>query len=182
MLTFYMSVIPEPEQKRTFAEIYNESKNALFNAAMSVLHNEHDAEDAVQEAFMYIADNIKKIGSLSDKERRSMAVIIARNAAIDIYRKNRKDSERTETITDINVSVDVNFFESFDYEELRSVISELPARYKDIIYLHYVKELSARKTAKLLGISTETVYKRVERAKVLLKEKLQERGSEYAEQ
>ena len=84
MLTFYMSVIPEPEQKRTFAEIYNESKNALFNAAMSVLHNEHDAEDAVQEAFMYIADNIKKIGSLSDKERRSMAVIIARNAAIDI--------------------------------------------------------------------------------------------------
>ena len=182
MLAFYMSVITEPEQKQTFGEIYADSKNALFRAAMGVLHNEHDAEDAVQEAFMYIAKNINKIGALAEAERRSLVVIIARNAAIDIYRKNRKESERTAPLTDIEAAVDVDYFEDFDYRELRNAISELSPKYKDIIYLRYVKEMSVRKTAKILNISADTVYKRIERAKLLLKEKLHERGGEYEEQ
>lgn len=182
MLAFYMSAIAEPELKLTFGEIYQDSKNAMYKAAMGVLRNEHDAEDAVQEAFMYIAKNIGKIGAYADDERRSVVVIIARNAAIDIYRKNQKESDRTEPISECGASVDIDFFENFDYSELRNAIRELPPIYKDIIYLCYVKELSVGKTAKMLNISKNTVYKRVERAKFLLKEKLRERGGEYEKQ
>lgn len=49
--------------------------------------------------------------------------------------------------------------------------------YKDIIYLYYLEEFTTKEIAKMLGVTVDTVYKRLERAKKLLKETL-ERGEQ----
>lgn len=46
--------------------------------------------------------------------------------------------------------------------------------YKDIIYLYYLEEFTTKEIAKMLNISVNTVWKRVERAKRLLKETLEQ--------
>ena len=76
--------------------------------------------------------------------------------------------------------MDVDILEQYEYTQLVKVISELPQIYKDIVYLYYLEEFTAKEVAKMLNISVDTVWKRAERAKKLLKEAL-ERGEQYDE-
>ena len=76
--------------------------------------------------------------------------------------------------------MDVDVLEQYEYTQLVKVISELPQIYKDIVYLYYLEEFTAKEVAKMLNISVDTVWKRAERAKKLLKEAL-ERGEQYDE-
>ena len=178
MFFFCMSVTTDYVQKKTFADIYDENKNAFFSAAMSILHNEQDAEDAVQEAFVHIYKNMKKICSVPDSAQRSLLMAIVRNTSIDIYRRNSKEREHTQPMDENMPGVPAEFFESFEYSRLCSAINRLFPLYKDIIYLYYIHQLSAAKIASLLNISRHTVYKRIERAKILLKKELEEGGDE----
>ena len=61
----------------------------------------------------------------------------------------------------------------FDISDINA-IKELPQMYKDIIYLYYLEEFTTKEIAKMLNISVNTVWKRVERAKRLLKETLEQ--------
>ena len=76
--------------------------------------------------------------------------------------------------------MDVDVLEQYEYTQLVKVISELPQIYKDIVYLYYLEEFTAKEVAKMLNISVNTVWKRAERAKKLLKDAL-ERGEQYDE-
>lgn len=65
------------------------------------------------------------------------------------------------------------FFENIDYQKLLQTISELPLIYKDILFMHYVNHYTNKEISKMLDISVDNVWKRIERAKKLLKEKLE---------
>ena len=152
MLSFYLSMLEADEDKNKFEELYRKHRNDMYNIAFSILHNCEDAEDAVHDAFVSIANNFEKINKIPCQE-------------IKYY--------------DFKTSVDANVFEKFDYQLLVEKISELPAIYRDIIYLYYYEELTAKEISKILKITPETVWKRAERAKKLLKETL-EKGEQYA--
>ena len=61
---------------------------------------------------------------------------------------------------------------------LYAAIKKLPQKYKDIIYLYDLLDIGTKATAKILKISVDTVYKRVSRARTLLK-RLLEKGDKY---
>ena len=63
-----------------------------------------------------------------------------------------------------------------EYESLISIMNELPTIYRDILFLYYRDELSTKDIAKLLGISENAVYKRIERSKKILADTLEKGG------
>ncbi|MDE5830276.1 MAG: RNA polymerase sigma factor, partial [Clostridia bacterium] len=146
-----------------------------YSVAYSILNNVEDSEDAVHEAFIAIADNFEKIKNFSCQEKERYIVIIVRNTSINIYRKNKKDSEHLAELDDNQPIVNVNFFENIDKEELIQAISNLPLIYKDILFLCYINQYTTKEISKMLDISMNTVWKRIERAKKLLKEELEKR-------
>ena len=61
IMLIYMMMLETPEEKSLFEQIYLEYRGLMFHVAYEILHNEQDAEDAVHQAFVKIAENIKKI-------------------------------------------------------------------------------------------------------------------------
>ena len=106
------------------------------------------------------------------QEVKPFLVVIVRNHSINIYNRNRRRSEYTVELDDNDAPVEIDFLEQYEYEQLLKVISDLPEIYRDIIFLHYVSGFSNKEISKLLDIKTETIWKRIERAKKLLKKAL----------
>lgn len=62
----------------------------MFCAANKILNNELEAEDAVHQAFVKIAENIDKVPNDLSAKTKSFVVTIVENTAIDRYRKLQK--------------------------------------------------------------------------------------------
>ena len=176
MLAMYLAILEDPKDKDLFEEIYLKYKGAMGQMAFSILHNKFDTEDAVNNAFLCIANNFAKIKTLSCQDLKSYLIIIIRNASFKIYNSNKKRSEYNESIEDKDIPIDVDFFSNMEYKSLIGIMNELPVIYRDILFLYYRDELSTKEIAKLLGISENAVYKRIERSKKILADTLEKGG------
>lgn len=89
-MLIYLQMIETPEEKSKFEQIYLQYKGLMFHVAFQILHNEQDAEDAVHQAFVKIAENIRKIDQPVCPKTHGYVVTIVENKAIDQYRKQHK--------------------------------------------------------------------------------------------
>ena len=126
MINLYLSVLETDEDRCQFEDIYRQYKNRMYKFAISILHNNEDAEDVVHQSFLTIANNFDKIKSFSCHEMNSYIVIIIRNTSINLYNKNKRNSERTTKLAEEQTTVEVDFFNNIDYEHLVQIISRLP--------------------------------------------------------
>ena len=177
MLSIVLSTVDlNTDDKNKFESIYHTYKNALFYQVHKIIKNESDAEDILQEAFIKIAKNINAIGDVKSKETVSFLIVITKNTAYDYIRKASKITELplSETETYIDESALENLVSSIEYEQIVSVITSIPTPYNEVLYLHYVKDYSIKKTANILAKKTATVKMQLVRGKRILIEKLSE--------
>lgn len=174
MIYIYLSSLDTDEEKNYFEEIYLKYKEKMYGIAYSILNNVQDSEDAVHQAFLSMANNFQKILNIPRQDLSSYIVIIIRNTSINIYNKNKNTAEHSAELSEDQKAIDINFFENIDYEQLVLVISHLPDKYKDILFLHYINGFSCKEISKMLDISVDNVWKRIERAKKSLKKALEE--------
>lgn len=173
MLMIYLAALETDEAKDLFEQIYKENMQDMYAVAYAVLNNREDAEDAVHQSFLKIADNLTKISQMPCHEMRAYIVMISRNTAINMYNSNKRRAKHSETL---NESIDyISDYSQEEYTELVDAIKSLPQIYKDALFLYCLQGFSAKETAKMLGITAENVRQRVSRAKQLLREIL-ERG------
>ena len=173
MLALYLAALDTDEEKSEFEKLYLEHRQNMYRVAFEVLNNVQDAEDAVHKSFLKIADNFSRVRKIPCQEIKAYLVIVVRNTAIDIYNKNKLAAENSAVFIDDNVTVSVDYFENIDYDELVKNISLLPQIYKDAVFLHYVQGFSTKEMAKILNISADNVWKRLERARKLLRKMLE---------
>lgn len=176
-MMIYMSVIETDEDRNKFKEIYEDYRQSLYLEALSIVKNPEDAEDIVEDTFLKVADNFTEISQKKRQKMHAYIVIINRNNAIDRYNHNKKSLERTDD-TPLEEIIDLDYFDSYEYDDLYDAIKKLPQKYKDIIYLYDLMDIGTKSTAKTLKISVDTVYKRVSRARALLK-RLLEKGDKH---
>lgn len=174
MLEFYLNLVDDYEDRITLEKIYDKYKTLMYNVAFEILKNQSDSEDAVQETFISIAQNMKTILKLEKSKILPYIIVTTRNKSLDICRKNKNTSKKDENTSIDSLKDDVDYFENIDYNDLVKAITELPPIYRDILYLLYVQEMSVKEVSKTLNIASNTVWKRNKRAKNLLKEKLKE--------
>ena len=177
MLALYLSMLDTQEDKDKFEYYYNTYRNSMYKVAFGILHNSYDAEDAVHEAFLCIANKFDLISTLPVIKLKSYFVIIIRNTSLNIYNRNKKIGERSEVIDSNDIPVEINFFDKIDYDTLMGMIAQLPEINRDAISLFYVQQLSVKDIAKVLGTSEIVIYKRIDKGKKYLKEILEKGGS-----
>lgn len=61
MIALYLSLIDTEENKIKFEDIYTKYINQMIAYSISILHNHHDAEDAVQDALLSISKMMDRI-------------------------------------------------------------------------------------------------------------------------
>ena len=171
-----LSVDMDTEEKSKFESIYYRHKNALYHQALNIVKNEKDAEDVLQETFIKIAKNLKSINDIKSKETVSFLFVITKNTAYDYIRKSSKIIELplTETESNLDESALENLVSNIEYQEIVSTITNIPSPYNEVLYLHFVKDYSIKKTANILDKKTATVKMQLVRGKKILIDKLSE--------
>lgn len=160
--------------------LYDRYEQRIYKIAYSVLNDSYQAEDAVSETFIKLIKNAHSIWTMDQKKMDAYITKLARNTAVDQYRRNKREISRivsVDTETDRESEISENPIEDMistlgSSQRVRELVDSLPDKYKEIIICIVLYELSGRETALMLGISEGTVRKRYERAKKLLKKKL----------
>jgi RNA polymerase sigma-70 factor (ECF subfamily) len=171
MLAFYPSALESDEDKITFERLYTEHKALALRVAFRVTRNEALAEDAVHDAFAKVIAGWEKFLLVPCNKRRSRIVIIVRNSAIDIMRKERglNFEKLDKNLPSDDVGLDAVLERQSNSEYIRRCIDQIPEIYKAVLILRFFQDLSNGETADVLGISANAVGVRILRAKAMLK-------------
>ena len=158
-------------RERTAAVVWETAKGAMYRAAYSVLKNQEDAEDAVMDAMVRIIKSEEKFSGLASNEMTALAVIYARNTAINIYNANRKRPFPIEELPDVpGMTSAEEEAEGRDAEErMLRLIELMPPSYRDALMLRVRFGMSVTEIAEVLGIGNGAVRTRLSRARQWLK-------------
>ena len=179
MISAALAVLENEGQREELSEFYEKYKKRLLNIAFSKLHNREEAEDAVQEAFLKIADRPDIFFSLNETERRRYISGVIKNVAVDLFNKKQKDraEELTDDIVYLNdeAPVENSLFDNISRNEIIAFIDTLPETQKAVLVLSYLSGLSADEIGRVLGIPVTAVYKRLYSARNAIKRFVDER-------
>jgi len=151
------------------SDLYKLFSGKLFALCLKYSRNYVDAEDNLQDAFVTIFLKIsqyKNKGSFEGWLKR-----IAINTALEKYRrKGVFNIVNEETIEDKVVEVEDN---NLDMNFLLNSIQELPDRYRLVFNLYALDGYSHKEIAKTLRITTGTTKSNLSRARMILKNKIE---------
>ena len=167
----YLQMIETQEDKEKFEVIYSEYRGLMHHIAYDILHNEQDAEDAVHNAFVKIAENISKIGAPDCPKTKAFIVTVIETKSIDIYR--RKQRHPVVPLNEVTVGIEVPYT---DMSDLAKCIAKLPPRYRHMLALKYRHGYDNHEAARILDISLANAIKLDQRAKTRLRELCEKEG------
>ena len=162
-MLIYLQMIETSEQRSKFEALYRSQRQMMYGLAFKILHNEQDAEDAVHQAFIKIAENIENISGPECPKSRAFIVTIVENKAIDIYRGRQKHPQLPFEEATVGMTVEYS-----GDNELAACMAKLPANYRNILLLKYYHGYTTQEAAKLLGITLSYAAKLEQRAKAKL--------------
>ena len=166
-------------ERASFGELCERHMKQVFWVTRGVVRNREDAEDAAQECFLNAFVHLKDFDGRS--QFATWLTRIAINAALMKFRKNRGAREvpidqpdpSSEPVAQREFRCDApDPEESCSLHErkriLKSAISRLRPRARNVVKLIHLQEYSIRETAQILGISTGAVKVRMFHAKIAL--------------
>ena len=174
MLQLYLQLLDTEEEKQGFELLYETYPKLMHWVANNILCDEKLAEDAVHEAFLRIIKNFNKINEILCPETRSFVVIIVRNIALNMREKKKSEDEFHEVKEDISFGFDETADE-ICRQEIINVIMSLSDALKEVLMLYGYFGYTISEIAKLLDITEDAAYKRLQRARNILAQKI-ERG------
>ena len=166
-----------------FSELVRRYDRNIFRIAQHITHNEEDAQDVVQDAFLKAYQNLGQFQGNS--KFYTWLVRIAVNEALMRLRKRRTDrtvslDEDVETeegtmpreVADWSPNPEQIYGQSELGEILRKTIQGLPHGFRTVFVLRDIEGLSTEETAEMLGLSIPAVKSRLLRARLQLRERL----------
>lgn len=173
---------------KSFEKLVKKYSAPIYNLALRILNNEHEAEDVVQDTFITAFEKLHTFNFQSHFY--TWLYRIATNFALMRVRKN-KNQPLSET--DFEHQYEIPFNESFpSYQinadnliinkelskKLKEGIENLPPIYKTVFILRDLEGLSIKETSDILGITESNVKIRLKRARIFLKEFIEKAFSE----
>lgn len=178
MVALYLALIDDEQERQNFEEIYYTYRKQMVLMANSILHNFYDAEDAVHDAFIAIARNMKIIGRITDpNDLRNYVLKASKNSALNMLKRNEKNRKSDDVDAKYDLGDDTfldDLCEKIVYQEVLAAINQMDSRYKEVLYYHYILEFSVPEVAELLDRKVATVKQQLVRGKKLLLDLLDE--------
>lgn len=162
--------------KEAFIYLYEQSRNAVFSYALSLLRNYDDAEDAAQDTFL----KIRSAAHLYKPMGKPMAwvITITRNICLMKLRELKKNTDSP--IDDLDFQADRDnpglaaFGDAEDRFVLAKAMEQLAEDECQIIFLHAVSGLRHREIADIVGMPLATVLSKYRRGLKKLRKSLEE--------
>lgn len=131
------------------------------------LCSDADTEDIFQTVFLRYVLHRAKFESA--EHERAWFIRVTRNACCDWYRQLR----RRNTVPLEAAAARAAPQASEETREVLEAVLALPAKFRDVVYLHYYEGYAAEEIARLLRRNVNTVYTHLRRARELLRNRLE---------
>ena len=185
------------EDDRNFVgTIYERYGKKIYKVAYGILNNSEDAEDCLHEVIKIIIDRLDTFREADENQLIKLLVSVTRNAAIDMYRKNKvrhiNESDRKpfvengteddcidmDDFSDGELTADALLINKESQMRITKMIEGLDPIYRDVLFLRYQYSMKNPEIAKILNVPESVIKVRYYRAKKIL---LQKRGRELDE-
>jgi len=170
--------------KEAFYGLVRPYERAVYVAAVSILNNPADAEEVAQEAVFKAFAHLA--GFRAEAKFSTWLIQITINEARARLRKDRRhlyesiDEQRTDEEGDYSPKDFADWreipSETLKRDELRNALkralASLPLKYREVLILRDIQNLSIEETAEILGISEGNVKTRLLRARLQMRDAL----------
>ncbi|MDE6970461.1 MAG: sigma-70 family RNA polymerase sigma factor [Eubacterium sp.] len=152
-------------KKEQLGQMIIQSEDTLYHIAKTLLYNDADCADAIQEAIVKAFAGLHRLQK--DAYAKTWLIRILMNECYAIMRREKRvvsleDYQQEEAAA-----------ETEDYSDLYEALRQLPEESRICVTLYYLEGYSVRETAKLLDITESAVKNRLARARAKLREELE---------
>jgi len=168
--------------REAFGELVSKHKTAVFSAIYSIIGNTQETEDIAQEVFI---NAYTTAGSFKGKSSFSTWLYrITVNKCMDYLRKRKRkehyevelDKEEGLKLKGLAMNSADSGYQNTERQELQEIIQKvlnsLPEKYRVILVLREIEELSYQEIARVMKVSVNKVKVLLFRARQKMKEKL----------
>lgn len=167
-----------------FAVLLERYQDAFLRKAKTVLKNEQDAEEIVQDTFVKIYLNAERFEVRAGAKFSSWAYAILMNTAFTRYQKCVREGKRVQQLDSELWELQGEWAFHSGFEEGQDAVSRilerLPGHFAKVLRLHYLERWSHKDIAEESGESVGAVKARIHRAKEAFRKEqrlLEESGS-----
>ena len=163
--------------EESFTLLYKRRHASIYRFALQMSGSQQTAEDVTHDVFLFLM----KDGHVFDPARGSVSSFlfgVARNYVLRRFRGDHLtvpfgegDEETFEQVV-IEPRLLEDLTKAETIENVRRAVLSLPERYREVVVLCELQELSYGETAEILGCAIGTVRSRLHRARALLLAKL----------
>jgi RNA polymerase sigma-70 factor (ECF subfamily) len=173
-------------EKELFHDLIRSYERGAFLLAYSILRNQDDAEETVQQAMVKIFSHLEQLAERDKFKQWAMRVI--ENEAKMYRRKRRQHLYESIDQSSADASEEKPFYpkqfadwrdlpsDAVEQKEVREgvakALAELPDIYREVFALRDMQHLDVAETAEVLGIGESAVKTRLHRARLMLREAL----------
>jgi len=169
--------------QRAFAEIVDLYKDKLYHLAYRMSGNRQEAEDVVQETFLRVFRSLDRYDA--NQKFSTWIYRIATNLCIDRLRKRRAvyslDAESPDRdgldgyamLPSDDRTPESELLLSETQRLIHEAIATLPVKYKSVMILRYLQDLSLQEISDVLDMPVTTIKTRVHRGREFLRKKLE---------
>lgn len=158
-----MSLIEDAKNKNpdAFEQLIQPQLQRMYRVAISMLHNEEDAADAIQETVLKCW---QKIGQLKSEEYfGTWLTRILINQCKDILKERKK-------VVPLEEFPELIHEDHYFTNEWRKILSNLNGKYQIVMELYYVDGFSTKEIARILHITEVNVRSRMVRGRKQLEQ------------
>ena len=163
----YAQTLDGPERRQRFESIYTACQGRMLTLARRYLPTREDAEDAVHQAFLSLAEHFHRLARLPRPELEAYLTVVVERKCIDLLRQQARLSgtpfdETLPLVTPPPCG-----------DTLADAMGRLPPRYREALLLRHACGYSTRETAALLELSFAAAQKLLYRARDALRAELE---------
>ena len=167
-------------EQNAFGELMTRYEAAFVRFAQRYTHDEDDALDVVQEAFIKMYRNLNSFNL--KRPFSSWAYRIVRNESLNWLRARKRLTfgETAEYILGQIMAIgspELELVQAETQTQLKATFSAMPKNYAEPLRLHFIEEQSYKEISETLNIPVGTVGTRINRAKALFKRLWSEKES-----
>ena len=143
-----------------------------YTLARHLVHDEHEAQDIVQEAYLRAW---RHFAGFRGESERAWLLTIVRNCCYT-WRRSRRHAENVEyddehhgVVEGNRNAADARAIDASERARLASALESLPAEFREVLVLREIEDFSYREIARIVGVPVGTVMSRLARARERLR-------------
>ena len=173
MLYLYAALLEEGQEQLCFDRIFHDYRKQMLLVALRILEDPHDAEDAVQNAFLGIARNLGKLRAGTEPAAlRAYVLTAAKNAALSLLAQRQRRAVPTDPAELPRCPAPDPYARTaaaLDCRRLVELIAAMPQPYREVLQLVYVHGNTPTEAARILFRTPDVLRTQLRRGKKLLR-------------